>query len=484
MGFRVRDVYKLKKPGVLKLARQRLSFLIASLSLFAFVIGNMVGQHGWYAFWKSVLGKEDDSMIAFAGMISPIQKVPDYTKWAMYGGDPDQHTYRMVPQDLLIPLPVYNEKELRMRTGASVAEAVFSIGNLGDYKTGADNAGSHVGVDIRTPVGTPVVSIGNGVVEKTALLENGYGHYIVIRHPNVPDPDAPGKTTTLYSIYGHMDQILVIEGQIVHKGEQIGTSGQTGFATGPHLHFQVDKDSAPYHPYWPFTSGEAAEAKMSFTQAINAGLNQDRAELYTLSPMLVVQKFEKFTPVTIVASNSKSADTDLSLSRAERSKLIREARIRARLAKSGRTLTASVQTDRPVQATTVAGSISPDVKEQISNIKTASVEEPALPIVLGSNTDVDHLRIEHSGKLSRNWQRVSIFAEDKNGETVKNPLFGKRLYIVPEFGEAEIRPGELSSFDFINGVATVNVLSRGNKTLFIATRGAFEAVSPPMVYKR
>ena len=108
LGFRVRDVYKLKKPGVLKLARQRLSFLIASLSLFAFVIGNMVGQHGWYAFWKSVLGKEDDSMIAFAGMISPIQKVPDYTKWAMYGGDPDQHTHRMVPQDLFIPLPAFN----------------------------------------------------------------------------------------------------------------------------------------------------------------------------------------------------------------------------------------------------------------------------------------------------------------------------------------------------------------------------------------
>jgi hypothetical protein len=481
LGFKVRAVYKLKKPSVFRLARQRISFLIASLSLFAFVIGNMVGQHGWYAFWKSVLGKEDDTQIAFVGMVPPIEKVPDYSKWAQYGGNPEQNTYRLVPQDVLVPLPSYDLAEQRMKTGNTEADEVFSVGNLGDYKTGADHSGSHPGVDIRVPQGTPVESIGNGIVEKTAMLDTGYGHYVIVRHPNVPDPTSPGKTTTIYSIYAHLDVILVVEGQVVHKGEQLATSGQTGLATGPHLHFQIDKVSAPFHPYWPFTSGEAAQQHLSFSAAINSGLHQERGDLYTISPLLMVQQYESYTPTSVVAQADGSAQNTISkLSPNVQIKQAVQDRLKARMARVNQTAPVSSSA-----ASSVVALAQPEIKGQVSEVKTAAVEATSiLPIVSGSNTDVDHLVIEHSGKLTRTWQRVKIIALDKNGQTVQTPSFGKRLYIVPEFGEAEIRPNELSSLDFVGGVATVSVLARSNKTLFIATRGAFDTISPPMVFAR
>jgi hypothetical protein len=76
----------------------------------------------------------------------------------------------------------------------------------------------------------------------------------------------------------------------------------------------------------------------------------------------------------------------------------------------------------------------------------------------------------------RSWQKMQVKALDKNGNIVRSPSFDGRLYIIATFGEAEIRPSELSPIDFVAGVATVNVLPRGQKTLILETRGAFTAV--------
>jgi murein DD-endopeptidase MepM/ murein hydrolase activator NlpD len=56
----------------------------------------------------------------------------------------------------------------------------------------------------------------------------GYGNYIVIAHA--------GRMITLY---GHLDQLLVHVGQVVHAGQVIGLEGSTGNSTGPHLHFEL-----------------------------------------------------------------------------------------------------------------------------------------------------------------------------------------------------------------------------------------------------
>ena len=87
---------------------------------------------------------------------------------------------------------------------------------------------------------------------------------------------------------------MVKEGELIEKGKLIGYSGQSGIATTPHLHFQIDKLSSPFKPYWPFTSAEAQAAGYSFFQAINNGLGKENIEKYTINPLIYVQKYLNF----------------------------------------------------------------------------------------------------------------------------------------------------------------------------------------------
>lgn len=468
-SFRVRPIYRVKKPRFSDVLRQKLSFIIASFSLMAFVVGNMVGQHGWYYFWRSVLGKEDVSTMVFVGFVPPITKVPDYSRWKEYGGGELDHTYRQVPQDLLVPLPAYDSTLLKNRSNVSetLLEYVYSVGNLGDYATGSDHGGSHVGVDIRVPIGTPVVSIGNGIVETAVNQSYGYGHYVVIRHPNVPDPENPSKTTTVYSVYAHLDVLLVSAGQTVRKGEQIATSGDTGFASGPHLHFQIDKESAPFHPYWPFTSSQASEKRLTLQQAVNAGLHQSNGDLYTYSPLLLVQAYQGDVPVLRIASQDGPK-----ISPVER----RTQRISTRVPK--------VLPPVAMQTFSSVSSGTPSLLPQISTTTVAQVE----PIIEtprgGSSTDVDRLRFVVPSALTHGWQTIRLEALSRDGTLVSSPSFSGRVYLTTEFGEASMRPEYLEAKDFANGSATIQFLARGTKTVILATRGTFTTVSAPMVYQR
>ena len=63
----------------------------------------------------------------------------------------------------------------------------------------------------------------------------GYGNYVVIKHTN-----------GVQTLYGHLDSILVDQGQTVSKGQNIARSGNTGQSTGPHLHFEVRGARNPF----------------------------------------------------------------------------------------------------------------------------------------------------------------------------------------------------------------------------------------------
>lgn len=65
----------------------------------------------------------------------------------------------------------------------------------------------------------------------------------------------------------------------------------SGIATTPHLHLQIDTSDAPFHPYWHFTSAESNAAGVSFYDAINIGLNKDKAEKYTINPMTFINSY-------------------------------------------------------------------------------------------------------------------------------------------------------------------------------------------------
>jgi murein DD-endopeptidase MepM/ murein hydrolase activator NlpD len=94
----------------------------------------------------------------------------------------------------------------------------------------------HRGVDISVPANTPFVAPANGVVT-LARWDGGLGNAIKIDH-------GYGYQTA----YGHLNKILVRQGQRVKRGDVIGLVGNTGLSTGPHLHYQVSVNSTPANP--------------------------------------------------------------------------------------------------------------------------------------------------------------------------------------------------------------------------------------------
>jgi len=93
------------------------------------------------------------------------------------------------------------------------------------------------GIDIGASVGTGILAAANGVVivARDSGWNGGYGSYVVIQHDN--------GTQTLYA---HMSAVSVSVGDIVAMNQSIGRVGQTGKATGPHLHFEVRGASNPF----------------------------------------------------------------------------------------------------------------------------------------------------------------------------------------------------------------------------------------------
>ncbi|MDD5740297.1 MAG: hypothetical protein PHO20_06040, partial [Candidatus Peribacteraceae bacterium] len=65
LGFHATPLHRAAEPHAFHYLAQRTSFWVAILSLLAFVTGNMIGQHGWQVFWKSVMGRDDDSLIVY-----------------------------------------------------------------------------------------------------------------------------------------------------------------------------------------------------------------------------------------------------------------------------------------------------------------------------------------------------------------------------------------------------------------------------------
>ena len=129
----------------------------------------------------------------------------------------------------------------------------------------------HKGVDYGAPTGTPVRSVGDGVVD-FAGRQNGYGNVVEVRHSN--------DRSTLYA---HLSRIDVRQGQRVEQGARVGAVGSTGWATGPHLHFEFKLSGLQQNPLTIAKSSEtlliSAAAKLQFVQMATAAKAQlDAAE--------------------------------------------------------------------------------------------------------------------------------------------------------------------------------------------------------------
>jgi murein DD-endopeptidase MepM/ murein hydrolase activator NlpD len=95
----------------------------------------------------------------------------------------------------------------------------------------------HYGIDLTASVGTDIYVTGDGVVEKAAFSQRGYGNEIVVNH-------GFGYKT----LYAHLNSISVREGQKVKRGEVIGKVGNTGLSSAPHLHYEVHYKNTPVDP--------------------------------------------------------------------------------------------------------------------------------------------------------------------------------------------------------------------------------------------
>ena len=103
-------------------------------------------------------------------------------------------------------------------------------------KFGMRNGRHHDGIDISAPRGTVIRAAGDGKV-LFSNVHRGYGNLIIIGH-----------TKTLVTVYAHNEKNLVKVGDKVKRGEKIALVGQTGRATGPHLHFEVRIGTKPQNP--------------------------------------------------------------------------------------------------------------------------------------------------------------------------------------------------------------------------------------------
>ncbi len=279
----------------------------------------LVDQGAWY-FRTSII--PTSSPAPFDGTTLPVLKVAKWT--SLSSGEWDATYDQLSNAGKLIPLPTYDpsilkktteslgwssEKDLNIRN----AKITFSVPYMGNYKLdGVEYAGSHLAVDIKLPSNTPIYAIGNGTVVKVSEQTSGFGRHIVIRHDNFPSLNDAKAKETYFSSYSHLGSINVSENEVVTKGQYIGKSGETGTATTPHLHFQIDNTNAPWHPYWPFTYQESSAAGLSFTEAINGGLGKDKALETTINPMLYVQKYMNGFSNTTTYTPSSDFNSDYS----------------------------------------------------------------------------------------------------------------------------------------------------------------------------
>jgi len=236
---------------------------------------------------------------AFDGTVYPYMAVPN---WSQLSDAQRLLTFDKLPSDLLLAPLRYRAGDLA-RTFESLGfsdsdqelrneKITYSVPYMGNYKLdGKENVGSHAAVDIKLPIGTPILSIANGVVIKAENQETGFGKHVVVRHSNMPSLTDPNAKETYFSSYSHMSSFSVVPGDIVKKGQVIGKVGDTGTATTPHIHFQIDTVDAPFHPYWPFSSAEANAAGLSFFEALNSGLGKENALKRTVHPLEYVQKY-------------------------------------------------------------------------------------------------------------------------------------------------------------------------------------------------
>ena len=179
---------------------------------------------------------------------------------------------------------------LRGAGDASPAEAVSDVGwqwPLAEYQAVTSTFGtrvhpitgqesSHDGVDISAPEGVAVLAVRSGTVAETGWDESD-GNYVLLDHGD-------GLTT----LYGCLSAVSVQAGDTVVQGDVLGTVGQTGAATGPHLHLEAAQDGVLYDPlsWFPVLPETALKPEAVTLQGLTLTCNGHNYDLTERSPAI------------------------------------------------------------------------------------------------------------------------------------------------------------------------------------------------------
>ncbi len=134
--------------------------------------------------------------------------------------------------------------------------------------SGAYNGSAHNGVDMGTAVGTKVYAPLTGTVRNVGNTDSvpgcySWGKWVLVDHPN-----------GLSSMFAHLSQISVVPGQVVQTGDIVGYSGNTGYSTGPHLHYTVYvSDGVKVQQFNQYKSVTSCGAALSPFAAVEAYVN-------------------------------------------------------------------------------------------------------------------------------------------------------------------------------------------------------------------
>ena len=167
----------------------------------------------------------------------------------------------------------------------------------------------HHGVDFAAPSGTPVFAASSGVVlsADNSSLSEAFGNAVLIEHGD-----------QLTSLSAHLSRLDVQLGQWVEAGQQIGLVGQTGRATGPHLHFELWRGSVPQDPIalLPLSPQERKHALAEMQRQAAANQQSAKKRVVTAKNRAVTSKVAKAVPAKSAKQSKTSAKAKQPVSRA------------------------------------------------------------------------------------------------------------------------------------------------------------------------
>jgi poly-gamma-glutamate capsule biosynthesis protein CapA/YwtB (metallophosphatase superfamily)/murein DD-endopeptidase MepM/ murein hydrolase activator NlpD len=133
-------------------------------------------------------------------------------------------------------LDVYTSKNYFNQGFIYPLDKIMDVGSYGNIRKSGDIALQHLGVDLEADIGTPIYAVNAGIVRFSQELTD-YGKTLIVDHG-----------FGIFSLYLHLDEFKVQNGQLVKKGEIIGLSGNTGYSISPHLHFSIRINGASVDP--------------------------------------------------------------------------------------------------------------------------------------------------------------------------------------------------------------------------------------------